>query len=58
MREAYRLQKQALPESPKLLIGYVYTHKEIMVLGEMKGKMLQTFGKISKTFSPKLPLSP
>ncbi len=48
MREAYRLQKQALPLEPKLWIGYIYSHREIILLDEMKNKMLKTFTRITK----------
>jgi ribonuclease P protein component len=51
MREAYRLQKHSLPAEPKYWIGYIYSHKEILLLEEVKGKMLQTFGRLSKLSS-------
>src|SRR6188768_1623853 len=30
MREAYRLQKQILPELPRVKAGFIYSHKEIL----------------------------
>jgi ribonuclease P protein component len=48
MREAYRLQKQFLPEAPPLMIGYIYAHKEILLFEEIKRRMLQSFKKIPK----------
>src|SRR5687768_12501371 len=36
MREAYRLQKSTLPQSPRLILGFIYTHKEILLFEEMK----------------------
>jgi ribonuclease P protein component len=48
MRESYRLQKHELPDQPKLWIGYIYSHREILLLEEMKNKMLRTFTKLTK----------
>lgn len=48
MREAYRLQKEFLPAGPPLHIGYIYTHKEILLFDEMKRRMLLSFKKIPK----------
>ena len=48
MRESYRLQKQSLPDLPKVWIGYIYSHHEILKLEDMKKKMLQTFTRLSK----------
>ena len=47
MRESYRLQKQTLPTEPKLWIGYIYSHREIILFEEMKNKMLKTFTRIT-----------
>jgi ribonuclease P protein component len=47
MRESYRLQKQSLPAEPKLWIGYIYSHREIILFEEMKNKMLKTFTRIT-----------
>ena len=48
MRESYRHQKHELPEGPKLWIGYVYSHREILQQEEMENKMLKTFARIAK----------
>jgi ribonuclease P protein component len=48
MREAYRLQKDALPASPRLILGFIYTNKEILLFEEMKKKILLSFNKLSK----------
>jgi len=48
MREAYRLQKDAIPGSPRLILGFIYTHKEILLFEEMKKKILLAFNKLSK----------
>lgn len=53
IREAYRLQKQSLSPSPRLLIGYVYTHKEILLFEEIKKRMALTFSKLPRTAIPK-----
>jgi ribonuclease P protein component len=47
MREAYRLQKQSLPASQKIWIGYIYSHGEILKQDEIKKKMLQTFTRLA-----------
>ena len=49
IREAYRLQKQSLAavEQP-LLIGFIYTHKEILQAEEIAKKTLQALQKIPK----------
>ena len=52
MRESYRLQKHTLPETPKMLVGYIYSHKEILLFEEMKNRMRQTFNKLSRALSP------
>jgi len=46
MREAYRLQKETLQGATSLQIGFVYSHKEILLFDEMKRKMLQTMKKL------------
>ncbi|HEY9048953.1 MAG TPA: ribonuclease P protein component [Ohtaekwangia sp.] len=46
MRETYRLQKQTLAEIPSLQIGFIYSHKEILLFDEMKRKMLQSLKKL------------
>ena len=49
IRESYRLQKELLPEKPKRIIGFVYTHKEILLFDELKRKLGQGLGRISKS---------
>ena len=46
MREAYRLQKHEIPGSHPLRIGFIYSHKEILLFSEMKTKLLRTFSKL------------
>ena len=46
MRESYRLQKHHLPASPRLVFGFIYSHKEILPQVEMMKKMVQAFNKI------------
>jgi ribonuclease P protein component len=48
MREAYRLQKTLIPATPKILLGFVYTHKEIILFEEMKKRMSQCLLKLVK----------
>lgn len=47
-REAYRLQKETLPPSPHLMLGFLYTHKEILQGEEIAKKTLQALRKIAK----------
>ena len=47
-REAYRLQKEVLPTSPRLILGFLYTHKEILQGEEIAKKTLQALRKIPK----------
>jgi len=49
IRESYRQQKNLLPEGPKFNIGFVYTHKEILLFEEIKKKMAQCLSKIPKS---------
>ncbi|HEY3403298.1 MAG TPA: ribonuclease P protein component [Ohtaekwangia sp.] len=51
IREAYRLQKQLLPDQPKLKTGFIYSHKEILDFEEIKRKMGQCLVKIPKILS-------
>lgn len=50
IREAYRLQKEGLSASTPLMLGFIYTHKEILVFDEMKKKVLQALHKLSKMY--------
>lgn len=47
-REAYRLQKEVLNDSPRLILGFLYTHKEILQGEEITKKTLQALRKIPK----------
>ena len=49
IRESYRLQKELLPEHPKFIIGFVYTHKEILLFEEVKRKLGQCLARIPKS---------
>jgi len=48
MREAYRLQKSLLPASPKMLIGFVFTHKEVLTYAEIQPRMNQCLIRLAK----------
>ena|SRR5690606_30069285 len=48
IRESYRLQKAILPHSPKIIIGFIYTHKEILHWEEIAKKTLMALKKIPK----------
>jgi ribonuclease P protein component len=48
IREAYRIQKEILPETPKVIIGFVYTHKEILLFEDIRKRMHLALVKISK----------
>ena len=48
MREAYRLQKELLPTSTKMFLGFVYTHKEILLFDEIQRKMNQCLVRLGK----------
>lgn len=52
MREAYRLHKAGLPLAPKLWIGYVYSHGEIMAQADMASKMQQVFRRLARQMPP------
>jgi ribonuclease P protein component len=46
IREAYRLNKAALPHTQKLLIAYIYTAKDIMPFDQIQEKLVKTFKRI------------
>ena len=48
IREAYRLQQQLMPASPRLTVAFIYTHKEALLSAELHGKMRQTLVKLGK----------
>ena len=49
IREAYRLQKEILPESPRIIFALVYAHKEIMLFDDLKSRLRATLERIPKT---------
>lgn len=42
MREAYRLNKNLLPATPKLLIAYIYNAKEILTFAQIQERLIKT----------------
>ena len=52
IREAYRLQKHKLPQSP-LTLGFVYTGSKLLPFGEISQKMMLAFGKLDKVLKAK-----
>jgi ribonuclease P protein component len=47
VREAYRLQKHKLPEN-KLVLGFIYTAKEILPFREIENKVLLALSRLEK----------
>lgn len=47
MREAYRLNKAALPETSKLQMAYIYTAKDILLFDQIRDKMIATFKRLA-----------
>jgi ribonuclease P protein component len=45
MREAFRVNKQALPASGKLLIAYIYTAKEILTFAQIQERLVKTLNR-------------
>lgn len=45
MREAYRLNKNRLPASKKLLIAYIYSAKEILTFAQIQERLTRTFNR-------------
>lgn len=48
MREAYRLNRANLFESPKLQIAYIYTSKEIRDFQEIEAAIIESLVKLEK----------
>src|SRR5688572_11081047 len=48
MREAYRLNKDALPGTSKLQMAYIYTAKEILIFSEIRDKLLLSFKRLKE----------
>lgn len=49
IREAYRLNKTFLDETPKLLIGFVYTAKELLDYIQIEKAVVKSLEKLKKT---------
>ena len=45
MREAFRLNKDMLPASNKLLIAYIYTAKEILTFTQIQERLVKTLNR-------------
>lgn len=45
MRESYRLNKNLLPETPKLLIAYIYNAREILTFAQIQERLVKTFNR-------------
>src|SRR6187431_580761 len=45
MREAFRLNKHALPASGKLMIAYIYTAKEILTFAQIQERLVKTLNR-------------
>jgi hypothetical protein len=45
MREAYRLNKNGLPASRKLVIAYIYSAKEILTFAQVQERLVKTFNR-------------
>jgi ribonuclease P protein component len=52
IRESFRLNKNLLPATPKLLIAYIYTAKEILTFAQIQDRLIKTlnrFDHVEKT---------
>jgi len=47
-REAYRLNKQQIPGSKKLLIAYIYTAREILIFDQIQEKLVKAFNRFNQ----------
>jgi ribonuclease P protein component len=45
MRESYRLNKNLLPDSPLLLIAYIYNAKEILTFAQIQERFVKTLNR-------------
>jgi ribonuclease P protein component len=45
LRESYRLNKNLLPNSPLLLIAYIYTAKEILTFAQIQERLVKTLNR-------------
>ena len=48
-REAYRLQKDQLRETPKLIIGFIYTAKEILDYHQIEKAVIKAIEKLNNS---------
>ena len=48
MREAYRLNKAAIPGTSKLQMAYIYTAKEILMFELIRDKVLLSFKRFEE----------
>ena len=48
MKEAYRLNKAAIPGTTKLQIAYIYTAKEILTFELIRDKILLSFKRLER----------
>jgi ribonuclease P protein component len=48
MREAYRLNKAAIPGTSKLQMAYIYTAKEILIFDVIRDKVLLSFKRFEE----------
>jgi ribonuclease P protein component len=45
IRESYRLNKNLLPQSPLLLIAYIYNAKEILTFAQIQERLVKTLNR-------------
>ena len=45
MREAFRLNKNKIAASNKLLIAYIYNAKEILTFAQIEERLVKTFNR-------------
>jgi ribonuclease P protein component len=45
MRESFRLNKNRIPASKKLLIAYIYSAKEILTFAQIQERLVKTFNR-------------
>jgi ribonuclease P protein component len=45
MREAFRLNKNSIAASNKLLIAYIYSAKEILTFAQIQERLVKTFNR-------------
>jgi len=45
VRESFRLNKNLLPATPRLLIAYIYTAKEILTFAQIQERLVKTLNR-------------